>query len=66
MAFTILLVGCGGDDGKSKEPKAAVIRPVKTLTVSSTVGQFKRTYSAVVLPSQQVELSFRVSYFLRI
>jgi hypothetical protein len=63
MAFTILLVGCGGDDGKSKEPKAAVIRPVKTLTVSSTVGQFKRTYSAVVLPSQQVDSHFGYHIF---
>ncbi|MEE9326425.1 MAG: hypothetical protein V3U71_03950 [Cocleimonas sp.] len=34
MVFTVLLAGCNGDDGKNKEPKAAVIRPVKTLTVA--------------------------------
>jgi len=54
-----LLTGCSQDD--AQEPEATVIRPVKTLKVSSITGQLRKTYSAIVLPSQQVKLSFRVS-----
>ena len=59
LALTLLLAGCGGDD--KKQEKAAVIRPVKTITVTASAGAIKKTYPAVVLATQQVELSFRVS-----
>ncbi len=36
-------------------------RPVKVFTVTATEGVQRRTYPAIVLPSRQVELSFRVS-----
>lgn len=36
-------------------------RPVKVHTVVATGGDFQRTYPAIVYPSQEVELSFRVS-----
>ncbi len=61
MAFGGLLAGCDQAEEQADVSKATPIRPVKTITVRPTVSKFQRTYSAVVLPSQEVELSFRVS-----
>ena len=54
------LTGCGDADDQAKD-KAAPIRPVKTILVKPTITKFQRTYYAVVLASQEVDLSFRVS-----
>jgi len=43
------------------EDKSEPVRPVKSLVVKSSATKFQRTYSAVVTPAQEVELSFRVS-----
>ncbi len=61
ISFSLFLSACGGDADKKAEVKAPVVRPVKTITVEASNGQVKRTYPAIVLATQQVELSFRVS-----
>lgn len=61
MAFAALLAGCDQAEKQADASKSAPVRPVKTITVQPMVSKFQRTYSAVVLPSQEVELSFRVS-----
>ncbi|WP_299602358.1 efflux RND transporter periplasmic adaptor subunit [uncultured Tateyamaria sp.] len=38
-----------------------VLRPAKIATVQETEATIQRTYPAIVLPSEEVELSFRVS-----
>ncbi|GGX59401.1 hemolysin secretion protein D [Tateyamaria omphalii] len=38
-----------------------VVRPAKIATVQETEATIQRTYPAIVLPSEEVELSFRVS-----
>lgn len=40
---------------------ADTARPAKVFTVSATVPELRREYPGIVLPSQEVELSFRVS-----
>lgn len=55
------LGGCGETDDQENQTKPAPIRPVKTILVKPMISKFQRTYYAVVLPSQEVELSFRVS-----
>lgn len=58
----LLLSGCSPAEEQadaSKTPPPA--RPVKTLVVKSTTSNFERTYSAVISPSQEADLSFRVS-----
>ena len=37
------------------------VRPAKVFTVEPTSSELRRTYPAIVLPSSEVELSFRVS-----
>lgn len=59
LMLGVLLTGCGQDDAPIT--KEAVVRPVKTTTVNSTANQLRKTYSAIVSPAQQAELSFRVS-----
>ncbi|MBL4892552.1 MAG: efflux RND transporter periplasmic adaptor subunit [Rhizobiaceae bacterium] len=61
VIFSVLLAGCNGSDEQAGATKAPVIRPVKVVTVELVSSAFERTYSAVVLPSQEVDLSFRVS-----
>lgn len=54
---TALLLGaCGGD----VEPDSEVVRPVRTAVVSTASTTIQRTYPAVVLPTKQAELAFRV------
>lgn len=55
----LLLSGCG--QGDQSAPPAPTARPVKTVTVVPTMSRLERTYSAVVLAHQEVDLSFRVS-----
>lgn len=55
-----LLAACSSSDD-SDTAKAPPVRPVKTLVVKSVISNLERTYSAVVLPSQEADLSFRVS-----
>lgn len=61
VIFSALLAGCNGSDEQAQAPKAPVIRPVKVVTVEPVSSTFERTYSAVILPSQEADLSFRVS-----
>lgn len=61
LGFSIVFNGCADDVNKKQETKTPVIRPIKTITVKAISDEIKRTYSAVVLATQQVELSFRVS-----
>jgi len=61
VIFSALLAGCNGSDEQAGATKAPVIRPVKVVTVEPVSSAFERTYSAVILPSQEVDLSFRVS-----
>ena len=56
-----LLVGCNQTDETAESTKPDPIRPLKTVVVSTTVSIIQKTYSAQVLPAQEVELSFRVS-----
>ncbi len=53
-AFCFTLVGAPGF-------AQDVARPAKVYTVEEDTGQISRTYPAIVLPSKEVELSFRVS-----
>jgi RND family efflux transporter MFP subunit len=61
LSFSLFVSACNGGDNKKPEAKAAVVRPVKTITVKPASNSIKKTYSAVVLATQQVDLSFRVS-----
>ena len=49
---------CGASSVIAQE---AAPRPAKVVTASSSASVISRTYPAVVLPSREVELSFRVS-----
>lgn len=61
MICCVLLVGCNGADEPAGNAKSPVIRPVKVITVKPVNTEFQRSYSAVILPSQEADLSFRVS-----
>ena len=54
-----LLAGCESSEGPAAGPRDA--RPVKVLVVRASPVEVRRDYPAVVLPAQEVELSFRVS-----
>jgi len=47
--------------GVAQEVKEAIVRPAKVMTVEQTADNVARRYSAIVLPSQEAELSFKVS-----
>jgi RND family efflux transporter MFP subunit len=57
--FGLALVGCG--ESEDNKNQSNIIRPVKTVIIAATSTSFSRSYPATVLPSQQVDLSFRVS-----
>ncbi|PCI05686.1 MAG: hypothetical protein COB78_03600 [Hyphomicrobiales bacterium] len=59
--FSGLLSGCNGSDEQAQAPKAPVVRPVKVVLVEPVSSALERTYSAVIIPSQEADLSFRVS-----
>ena len=59
--FSVLLAGCNGSDEQAETSKAPVIRPVKVVTVEPVSSAYERSYSAVIIPSQEADLSFRVS-----
>lgn len=61
LLTSTLIVGCNKADDQAETSKPAPVRPVKTVVVKAITSSFKRTYSAVVLPSQEADLSFRVS-----
>ncbi len=54
---TALCIALVGAPGFAQD----VARPAKVYTVEEDTGQISRTYPAIVLPSKEVELSFRVS-----
>ena len=60
LALTLGLAACGGSDDVATGD-AAKPRPVKTVVVGDAGPSFRRTYPAIVLPSKQVDLSFRVN-----
>jgi multidrug efflux pump subunit AcrA (membrane-fusion protein) len=48
-------------DAVAQEGEASKTRPAKVAVVEAAATEFKRTYPAIVKPSQQADLSFRVS-----
>ena len=54
-----LLAGCESSEEPAADSRDA--RPVKVLIVRASPVEVRRDYPAVVLPAQEVELSFRVS-----
>ena len=61
VALGALLAGCDRSGDGAGDAEGAEPRPVKTLTVRAVATGFRRDYPAIVLPAQEVELSFRVS-----
>ncbi|MEO1557845.1 MAG: efflux RND transporter periplasmic adaptor subunit [Pseudomonadota bacterium] len=55
VAITLCLLGLSSADAQD------VIRPAKVALVEETESTIRRTYPAIVLPSIEVDLSFRVS-----
>ncbi|PLW76534.1 efflux RND transporter periplasmic adaptor subunit [Cohaesibacter celericrescens] len=58
LLITLALASCSQETETQKE---TVIRPVKVITVASEQVAEEKGYPAIVLPSQQVELSFRTA-----
>ena len=56
---SIALVACSPEEDASSQKE--VIRPAKVHKVSMSESTLKRSYSAIVLPAQEVDLTFRVS-----
>ena len=52
---------CTEEQEGTNQSSAPTIRPVKTVVVTTKTEKIERSYSAVVLPAREVELSFRVS-----
>ena len=62
LTLIVLVVSaCNQSEEIAGQSEAQPIRPVKTVVVTKSVEKIERSYSAVVLPAQEVELSFRVS-----
>lgn len=61
VIFSAFVMGCDDKQEQASRPKSPVVRPVKTVKVEPVVSRLEKTYSAIVEPSQQVDLSFRVS-----
>ena len=61
VLLSIVLVACNSSEEEAQTPTEPSIRPVKVATVTMSSNEIKRTYSAVVLPAEEVQLSFRVS-----
>lgn len=61
IAASLWLTSCTPTEDAQDQSKNQPVRPVKTIAVQPTVTKFERSYSAVVLSAQEVELSFRVS-----
>ena len=59
--LSAVLAGCNNSEDSANATKPDPIRPLKVVTVDLTNTIIEKTYSAVVLPAQEVELSFRVS-----
>lgn len=55
------LTACSDNEDKAAYSGAPVVRPVKTVVVKPRIEKLERSYAAVVLPSREIELSFRVS-----
>lgn len=60
LIVALSLAGCDEPATPGSEAAASVARPVKTIVVQAENLTVNRSYPATVLPSQQVELSFRV------
>ncbi|MEM7710979.1 MAG: efflux RND transporter periplasmic adaptor subunit [Pseudomonadota bacterium] len=58
---TMAALACGVLWAGDAPAQEAAPRPAKVFTVSATEDVVRRTYPAIVLPSREVELSFRVS-----
>ena len=56
---SIALVACSSEEESDSQKE--VIRPAKVHKVSMSESTLKRSYSAIVLPAQEVDLTFRVS-----
>ena len=56
ILVSLSMVGCSDEQTKTE-----VIRPVRTASVTASPATTRRTYPAVVLPTQQAELAFKVS-----
>ena len=56
-----LLAGCDPSEEQAEQTGDAGPRPARTMVVTASATEFRRDYPAVVLPTQEAELSFRVS-----
>ncbi len=57
LAIGLVAPGAMAQEAETPEP----IRPAKVVAVAATESIVRRSYPAIVLPSDEVELSFRVS-----
>lgn len=58
VVLSMLMAGCGSDE---QVEKAEVIRPVEIYQVTSSSSQYSQNFPALVAPSDESDLSFRVS-----
>ena len=61
IAFSLIVSACNNNEDKTTKAKEPVVRPVKTIIVKAENNSIKKTYSALVTATQQIDLSFRVS-----
>ncbi|MEM7302406.1 MAG: efflux RND transporter periplasmic adaptor subunit [Pseudomonadota bacterium] len=61
VTLVLVLVACSPSEQAEDQNSEPVVRPVKVVSAARGSTGIQRTYSALVLPSQEVELSFRVS-----
>jgi len=61
LVALVVLAACSPTDEPKEQSSQEIVRPVKTFVVKSVVTKLERSYSAVVLPAREVDLSFRVS-----
>jgi len=61
FATFVLTLLIGLPAANAQEAESQVVRPAKVITVERSADTVARRYSAIVLPSQEAELSFKVS-----
>ena len=59
--FCVAIAACTPSEDQAETSSEQLIRPVKVAKVQSATTEINRTYSAVVLAAEEVQLSFRVS-----
>jgi len=59
--ISVAVSACTPSDEAVEQTDSPTVRPVKTIVATPRIEKIERSYSAVVLPAREVELSFRVS-----